>query len=132
MLRSIDKFNAFIPQRRVPLRNDPRGPIGLECSHLPCLMNWDFEGVEDASSLFPKGEFLKELYRGVPLVECYHYLDLLVSKFYSLEDAWKKKLLLCRRLGWVGLGRVRWAYLPPKFFRCEKISFKNIFFFKCV
>ena len=35
----------LIPQRRVPLRNDLRGPIGLiESSYLPFLMNCDFVG----------------------------------------------------------------------------------------
>ena len=48
---------SVIPQWRVPLRYDPRGPIGLECSHLPCLMNWDFVGwgAKMHPAYFPDG-----------------------------------------------------------------------------
>ena len=45
----------LIPQRRVPLRNDPRDPIGLECSHLPCLMNWDVVRAKMHPAYFPDG-----------------------------------------------------------------------------
>ena len=58
--------------------------------------------------LSPKGEFLRTL-RGVPLVECFHYLVLLVGKFFPPEEACFFFFLLC---GWWvvvggGVGRTR-------------------------
>ena len=38
--------------------------------------------------LFPKGEFLKEPLRGVPLVECSHYLVLFVEKIVHPYEPW--------------------------------------------
>ena len=48
--------------------------------------------------LFPKGEFLKNSPEGSHWLECYHYLVLLVSKFYHPYDISS----YCVVGGWVG------------------------------
>ena len=86
-------------------------------------------GICDAYS--PKERFLKEPLRGVPFVWVLSFLYLIDFKILSPCDTNFSMSYCVGVVGvwvWCGCG----AYSPLKFFRCLKMSFQNIFFFKCV
>ena len=63
---------------------------------LMCLMTHE-PGVEN---LFPEGEFLKEIYQRVLLVECSDYIALLVSDFKHPYEIWFYYVAEGGRGGW--------------------------------